>query len=452
MTLFNLSRFTPCVVVFCLLLVCMSWLSSAVIAADAPDEDSLFYYEIGGGRDVAISPRLNVNTIDFALKAQASALSCSGFDPMVAIESSLDNIKNGVDNAINAIELAATAAIANLPGYILQKANPGLYDLFQNALLRANESFALATKNCERIQQEISQNINPFEEWATISWGDSWRRSVGIGGANIHDAVADAEQAPEGGVQWVGGVYRGGANQTPIYVLSDVATAGMNILSQRPPETTTDLPATAALYEKFTGPNAVDEWINNVLGDIVVGICDACDAGGRPGKGLIPLIEETTDELLELMMDLVAGNTPSTRENLNAIEAPGIAITLQVILAIRNLPEREQGLFMHKFAQEIAEARIMDQAMIIRRLLLAGRKEGNVSSNSIAQEEVAVALEELETEIANVIFEKDTRNKFVTNTVVELLLRDNATRQASLNTPAAVPVDPRPFENGGVPQ
>ena len=270
MTLFNLSRFIPCIVVFCLLLVCMSWLSSTVMAADAPDEDSLFYYEIGGGRDVAISPRLNVNTIDFALKAQASALSCSGFDPMVAIESSLDNIKNGVDNAINAIELAATAAIANLPGYILQKANPGLYDLFQNALLRANESFALATKNCERIQQEISQNINPFEEWATISWGDSWRRSVGIGGANIHDAVDDAEQAPEGGVQWIGGVYRGGANQTPIYVLSDVATAGMNILSQRPPETTTDLPATAALYEKFTGPHAVDEWINNVLGDIVV--------------------------------------------------------------------------------------------------------------------------------------------------------------------------------------
>ena len=151
-------------------------------------------------------------------------------------------------------------------------------------------------------------------------------------------------------------------------------------------------------------------------------------------------------------MDLVAGNTPATRENLNAIEAPGIAITLQVILAIRNLPEREQGLFMHKFAQEIAEARIMDQAMIIRRLLLAGRKEGNVSANSIAQEEVAVALAELESEIANVIFEKDTRNKFVTNTVVELLLRDNATRQASLNTPAAVPVDPRPFENGGVPQ
>ncbi|PHS00180.1 MAG: integrating conjugative element protein [Blastopirellula sp.] len=430
----------------------MQLCSSRVLAADVPDGDSLFYYEIGGGRDITISPLMNITTIDFALKAQASLLSCSGFDPMVALESSLDNIKNGVDNAINAIELAATAAIANLPGYILQKANPGLYDLFQNALLRANESFSLATKSCERIQNEISQNINPYAEWATISWGDSWQRSIGVGGANIHDAEDDAEQAQEDGVQWIGGVYRGGANQEPIYVISDVATAGLNILSERPPETTTDLPSTAALYKHFTGPNEVDAWVNNVLGEIVVGICDACDAGGRSGKGLMPLIEQTTDDLIVLIVDLVSGNTPATRDNLDEIEAPGIAITLQVILAIRNLPNREQGLFINKFAQEVAEARVMDESMIIRRLLLAGRKEGNVAANLIALEEIAIALDELESEIHNVIFEKDTRDKFVTSTIVELLLRDNATRQASVNTPAAVPTDPRPFVNGGVVQ
>ena len=133
-----------------------------LIAAEAPSDDSLFYYKIGGGRDIAIPPSLNITTIDLSLSGQASALSCSGFDPMVAIESSLDNLRNGVDNAVNAIELAATAAIANLPGYILQKANPGLYDLFQNALLRANESFSLATKSCERIQYEIAKNTNPL--------------------------------------------------------------------------------------------------------------------------------------------------------------------------------------------------------------------------------------------------------------------------------------------------
>lgn len=423
-----------------------------LIAAEAPSDDSLFYYKIGGGRDITIPPSLNITTIDLSLSGQASALSCSGFDPMVAIESSLENLRNGVDNAVNAIELAATAAIANLPGYILQKANPGLYDLFQNALLRANESFSLATKSCERIQYEIANNTNPFDEWITVSWGDSWKRSVGIGGANIHDAVDDAEDAPNEGIEWVGGLRAGGVNQPPIRVLSDVAKAGLNILSQRPPETSSNLPGSAPLAQHFAGPNAVDRWINNVLGEIEVGLCDSCTKGTRPGKGLIPYIEETTDDIVQLLVDLVSGSTQPTRVNLEQVEAPGIAVTLQVILAIRNQSPDEISIVINKLGQEIAEARVMEEAMIIRRLLLAGRKEGYVAANEIAQQEVIQALDELESEISNVIFEKDARDKFVTSTVVELLLRDNAIRQSSVNTPATVPTDPRPLKNGGVEQ
>ncbi|WP_299082341.1 integrating conjugative element protein [uncultured Paraglaciecola sp.] len=423
-----------------------------LIAAEAPSDDSLFYYKIGGGRDIAIPPSLNITTIDLSLSGQASALSCSGFDPMVAIESSLDNLRNGVDNAVNAIELAATAAIANLPGYILQKANPGLYDLFQNALLRANESFSLATKSCERIQYEIANNTNPFDEWITVSWGDSWKRSVGIGGANIHDAVDDAEDAPNEGIEWVGGLRAGGVNQPPIRVLSDVAKAGLNILSQRPPETSSNLPGSAPLAQHFAGPNAVDRWINNVLGEIEVGLCDSCTKGTRPGKGLIPYIEETTEDIVQLLMGLVSGSTQPTRVNLEQVEAPGIAVTLQVILAIRNQSPDEISIVINKLSQEIAEARVMEEAMIIRRLLLAGRKEGYVAANEIAQQEVIQALDELESEISNVIFEKDARDKFVTSTVVELLLRDNAIRQSSVNTPATVPTDPRPLKNGSVEQ
>ena len=94
--------------------LCLCAIGTSVRAAEAPNDDSLFYYKIGDGRDIAIPPSLNITTLDFSLNAQASALSCSGFDPMVAIESSMDNIRNGVDNAVNAIELAATAAIAIL--------------------------------------------------------------------------------------------------------------------------------------------------------------------------------------------------------------------------------------------------------------------------------------------------------------------------------------------------
>lgn len=424
--------------------------SLQALAVEAPEDDSLFYYQIGGGRDVALPPGLNITTIDLSLNAHASALNCSGFDPLVAIESSLDNLKDGVDDAINAIELAASAAIANLPGYILQKANPGLYDLFQNALLRANESFSIATKSCERIQYEIANNTNPYAEWISVSWGDSWKRSVGVGDANIHEAVEEAQDAPEDGIEWVGGLRRGGAGQAPIRVLRDVATAGLNILSGRPPETGADLPESAPLHAHFAGPDAVDDWINTLLGDMEVGLCEGCTKGTRSGKGLIPYIEEVTEDVLPLLIDLVNGSTQPTRAHLEQVEAPGIAVTLQVILAIRHLPDREQSIVLGKLAQEIAEAQVMEEAMIVRRLLLAGRKEGYVAANRLAQDEVATALEELDGEIRNVIFEKDARNRFVTSTVVELLLRDNAARQASVTAPASAPVDPRPLDNGVV--
>ncbi len=449
LTHFHRQLCTTLNLALCLLLAV---LSIPAWAEEGPAGDSLFYYKIGGGRDIAIPPSLNITTIDLSLNGQASALSCSGFDPMVAIDSSLDNIRNGVDNAVNAIEIAAAAAIANLPGYILQKANPGLYDLFQNALLRANEAFSLATKSCERIQYEISKNTNPFDEWVTVSWGDAWKRSVGIGGANIHEAVEEAEEAPEDGINWVGGIRQGGLDQPAIQVLSDVANAGLNILSERPPETQSDLLSSAPLYQHFTGPDAVDDWVNEVLGEMEVGLCDRCRKGTRPGKGLIPHIEQTTEEIVLLLTRLVAGATPSTQAHLQDIEAPGVAITVQVIDAIRNQPAREQSILIHKFAQEIAEARIMEEAMIIRRLLLAGRKEGHVAANALAQREVTQALAELDGEIRNVIFEKDVRDQFVTSTVVELLLKDNAARQSSVNTPAAVPEDTRPLKQGGVAQ
>ena len=51
-------------------------------AEPAPNDDSLFYYKIGGGRDIAIPPSLNITTIDLSLNGSATALTCSGFDPM----------------------------------------------------------------------------------------------------------------------------------------------------------------------------------------------------------------------------------------------------------------------------------------------------------------------------------------------------------------------------------
>lgn len=426
--------------------------SPLTYGAKAPTEDSLFYYKIGGGRNISLPPSLDVTTIDLSFSAQANVLSCSGFDPTIAIEQSLDNLKNGVDDAVNAVENAASAAIANLPGYILQKANPGLYDLFQNALLRANESLKIATKSCERVQYEIANNTNPFDEWITVSWGDSWKQSVGVGGANIHDAVKAAETAPEDGVRWVGGSHKGGNNQAPILVISDVAVAGLNLLSQRAADDDSALPDDAPLAPHFDSPASLRAWVGNVLGEVEVGLCAACQKGARPGKGLQPKIEQSTESHILSLEAFITGAQTPTRLALDTVEAPGIAMTLQVIEALRNLPSSERAIVTQKLAKEISEARVLEQAMMVRRLLLSGRKEINVATNKLAQTEIDRTLKELDTEINNVLFEKDIRQKLVNSTIVELLMLDRSTRLSSMGVPTQTHQDSRPLTQGAVKQ
>ena len=156
----------------------------------------------------------------------------------------------------------------------------------------------------------------------------------------------------------------------------------------------------------LVGPNAVNTWVIEVLGDLEVGTCDGCTPGAQPGKGLIPYIEKETEDIAKLLTNLVMKNKVSTRMNLDEVAAPGIAITLQVIEAMQNQSPYERSIVIQKLSHEIAEARAMEEAMIVRRLMLTGRKEGNIAAIKMANTEIDRALNELESEIESVIFEK----------------------------------------------
>lgn len=446
----NYTIFLCVISVWCLSL--MTSLAHAQAMTEVPHTDGMLYYKIGGGRHISIPPSLTITTINLSASVGLSALNCGEFDLGTSVEASLNQVRDGVDNAMNALEAAAGAAIANLPGYILQRANPGLYDLFQNALLRAQESFSLATKSCERMQYEISNNINPYAEWITLSRGDSWKRSIGFGERNIHEAEEDAENGNNEGITWLGGIQRGGEDQEPIRVLSEVAGAGLNILSNRPPETTTDLPADAPLTQHFDGPDDVAEWVFGVLGDLEITVCDGCAKGSIPGRGLLPYIEQQTDNIVTNLIAIVTDAQRPTRENLAAVSAPGVFVTNQVIEAIRNQPSAQRRIVIQKLAQEIAESRAMEEAMIVRRFLLTGKKDGDVSAVKMAVEEIEKALKELDSEIQNVIFEKRVRNSLVADTVVEVLKQDYAQRQSALTAPPKMPTDARRIERGAVEQ
>src|SRR5690606_12411317 len=151
---------------------------------------------------------------------------------------------------------AATNAIAALPALILQRANPGLYDLFQNALLKAEETMHIATKSCETMEAEIARGKNPYADLITLSKGNDWKLQMGIGG---NDAVTakEAVEAANGynGIPWIGGP-AGGSGQPELEFTGDIAEAGYNIQLNRSVDASGPAPVTGRLTEIW--PSSVD--------------------------------------------------------------------------------------------------------------------------------------------------------------------------------------------------
>ena len=422
-------------------------------AAQAPTEDGLWYYEIGGAEPVSVPANPSVVSVTLGGSAQLGlGYSCGKFDPVAAVTNTLNDIGAGVDNMMNAMTAAATSAIAALPALILQRANPGLYDLFQNALLKAEETMQLATKSCEQMEAEIAQGKNPYADLITLSKGNDWKVQMGVGGNDAVTAKTTVESSNgNNGVPWIGG-QAGGSGQPVLEFTGDIVEAGYNINMNRPVTDPSPVPAASStrLSEVWPSPADARDWTVEVVGENIVTTCDTCRKDSIPGTGLLPKLYQESAAVTTDIQDLVSGATPLTLTNLDKITAPGVAITRQVIEAIREMPASEQSLIMGRLVSEISTARTVEKALFARRLLLSGRQVPEVYATEVAREHADNSIVELDKEIENLLFETRVRKEVVSDTVSTLLERAAARRQSSLTVPEVPTLDPNPLRDGRV--
>ena len=422
-------------------------------SAQAPTEDSLWYYEIGGAEPVSVPANPSVVSVTLGGSAQLGlGYSCGKFDPVAAVTNTLNNIGAGVDNMVNAMTAAATSAIAALPALILQRANPGLYDLFQNALLKAEETMQLATKSCEQMEAEIAQGKNPYADLITLSKGNDWKVQMGIGGNDAVTAKDSVESSNgDNGVPWIGG-QAGGSGQPVLEFTGDIVQAGYNINMNRAVTDTSPVPAASStrLSEIWASPAEARAWTVDVVGENIVTTCDTCRKDSVPGTGLLPKLYQESATVTTEIQNLVSGAIPPTLTNLDNITAPGVAITRQVTEAIREMPASEQSLIMGRLVSEISTARTVGKALYARRLLLTGRQVPEVYATEVAREHADASIAELDKEIENLLFETRVRKEVVSDTVTLLLRRSAAKRQSSLTVPEVPTLDPNPLRGGRV--
>lgn len=407
--------------------ICLLLISTTINAETSPVGDSMFYYNIGGGRVFKAVPRWDVTTLSFGIKASLTGLSCGSFDPKVTVSNTLNNVKDGLEDMYSQVEAAASAAISNLPGYILSKVNPNLYDLFMNSIAQANAKFSLATKSCELIESEIRSGTDPFETFAKISVGDKWKVGVGISGVDIQDVKDDVNSTNNDiGVTHPCHGRAGGTDQESYNLIKDTAEVGFNRLIGRSPCLATIVPMSNTLPPlaiKFRKPSDVSDWTARVIGDVIIDNSDEdfTASKSKAGTGILPLINEKKELVYNALVDLYDGSEDLTLDNLSEVSAPGVLITGQVITALRTISPQEAQIFIDRISDEIAISDLIDSALLVRRALSTGMKETEFYSLDVLRDEVTIGIAEIDSEIDLVMKEDEIKKKLMGSSIPVLL-------------------------------
>lgn len=420
---------------------------------NSPTGDSMFYYKLGGGRVFRAVPRWEVTTINLSLSLTSTGLTCGNFDPKVTLSNTLNSVKDGLEDMYTQLESAASAAISNLPGYILSKVNPNLYDIFMNAIAQAQAKFQLATKSCEMIEAEIRNGQDPYEEFAVFSYGDTWKAGVGTSGVDVTDVHEQAKEARDNGIVHPCHGRAGGKNQPDYRVVGDVAEIGYNRLLERDKCLTSSIvvgPTTVPLVKKFNSPSKVREWVNIVVGEVTIDIDDNGNPSSTPGAGLLPLISKKKSDVYNRLIDMYNGTEALSLSNLADISAPGIVITAQVIESMRFLGPQDAQIFLDRISDEIAVSDVIDSALLVRRTLVTGVKETDVFKINPIVKNIKSAIQEIDDEIDLVMKENEVRRKLLGRSIPLLLNMARAKETTSLKNAPVYHQDTHRLEDGRI--
>jgi len=353
----------------------------------------------------------------------------------MSITTTLQNQLNGITNGFQAIMSSviqnATAAVASLPALIIQRADPGLYNLLTNGVLQARLDFDRSKLTCRAIANRMADMAGGQLGWDQLAEGMALKQSVAS-----TDAVSAIDEAEanrgNNGVPWVGGDNAGGAGQPPVRVVGDVTRAGYNLINGRSVTDTSSIAPSSCsdnlACQTWNSPDDAATWAVRVLGEQEQRTCDACTKTvTTPGVGLTPLIQEAYEDKLQVLQELVAGSRPTSFDNLQAAGSASLPVTRGVIEALRDEPD--QDLLARRLASEVALASVLEKALLLQRTLLTGRKEPNVAANELAQKAVTHESDILDREIHNLKTELELRRELANNSPMSIIQR-HGTRAA----------------------
>ncbi|CNJ51025.1 integrating conjugative element protein [Yersinia mollaretii] len=398
--------------------------------------DNLFY-SIGGGTVISQPPSSNnMEKIGLGISWN-NDLMCGNFNLSTTVKNQLNGVTDGFKNMMGDVINGATGMVASLPAMIIQRANPGLYELLTNGVLQANVAFDKAQLNC----QSMSKRMGDYwlaNQWTQVAIGEEYQNIV----SGTSDAVmADNKQKQatgKEGVKWIGGQKKGGSGQPAIKPTYDLAKAGYNMLNKQPVTSNasiSDSSCHGSLCQKYKTSTEAAEAVVQILGDRAIRTCaqgPECGSGGldnesgtsTPGRGFSPMLEETTAENMGILIKLVNGSLAPNSTHLMTLKTGDLTVTRGVIQALKDDPDN--GALVRRLAGELAMADTVSTALAMRRMLVVGQSEPYAAGQKLAMDESDRRLAFLDREITALKNEMEIRKSISSNTILTAITRQEA--------------------------
>ncbi|WP_431810173.1 integrating conjugative element protein [Jejubacter sp. L23] len=405
-------------------------------SVDGAVSDKLFY-TLGGG-SVISQPATRSNMKKLGLDiGWSSDLMCGNFDLKTTVGNQLNGVTAGFKNLMGEVIQGATGAVASLPAMLIQRANPGLYDMLTNGVLQANVSFDKAQLNCQNMAKKM-MDFTDSSTWTQQAMLEEYKSIVNSGdGDAVRLDNAGRKVTGNKGSSWIGGRKRGGGGQPAIRPTHDLAAAGFNMMNSLPVTSTSAVSSgscNGGLCRKFSSAEAAAEMVVKVLGDKSMRTCsDAskCTSGDEDdqpgavaGTGFSPLLEEATKVNTEQLVKLVNGAVKPTATELAKLRTGGLPVTANVIRALQRDPDN--AALTARLAGELAMSDTVETALLMRRMLVTGMSEPNAAAQPKIINMVELRVDALDREITALKNEMELKRELARNSVLTIIERDNA--------------------------
>ena len=422
-----------------------------------PVSSSSLYYRMGGGSPSGGAAHRGALSTQLSAGVRAN-YSCGKFD----VGASWATLMNGIHNLGSTITGAVQAGIASLPLYVLQRAQPGLYQLFQNFSQKADLMVSASLKSCEEMEAMIKNGKDPYEEYVAMAKGDLWKVKASAQG-DVVQAKVDInknEEAQRRGLDWVFGTKAGGAGTAPIQPIRDLAVAGYNVTLNKSANSLATANygssslASTRLVQAFQTPEALAKWSTEVLGDQKIYLCTQDSSCPTPtstvtATGLSPKFETELDGVLPSMRNLAEAKSNS-HADLAKVSAPGMAVSPQLVDAMRKLPPDVRSVAVNRLSQELAMHKVIDKALIARNTLISGMSLPQATASNEINRQAQDKVDRLTQYINDLMFEFRIRKEMTGDTALAIMNNSLAAGSASTSVIGGTRSETAPFFDGAV--